>query len=214
MKYVVIDLEMCYVPKETADRCGCRMEIIQIGAVQMNGQFQITNKFNTYVKPQFGYINTFIHKLTGIANKNIAGAQNLNDALKDFRSWLPKEEFRVVSWSLTDLDQLREEMRIKGIGTSETDRIADRWIDAQAMFNEKMRSQSPFALSDALFIADIDTVGSAHDGLADAYNTAVLFARMMQNTLKINDYYINAKRDSSTLGYTLADMLGNIALTA
>lgn len=214
MKYVVIDLEMCYVPKETEDRCGCRMEIIQIGAVQMNGQFQITNKFNTYVKPQFGYINTFIHKLTGIANKNIAGAQNLNDALKDFRSWLPKEEFRVVSWSLTDLDQLREEMRIKGIGTSETDRIADRWIDAQAMFNEKMRSQSPFALSDALFIADIDTVGSAHDGLADAYNTAVLFARMMQNTLKINDYYINAKRDSSTLGYTLADMLGNIALTA
>jgi hypothetical protein len=38
-KYVVYDLEMCKVPKgEKREEFGCRRELIQIGAVKLDGK--------------------------------------------------------------------------------------------------------------------------------------------------------------------------------
>ena len=38
-KYVVYDLEMCKVPKgEKREEFGCRQELIQIGAVMLDGK--------------------------------------------------------------------------------------------------------------------------------------------------------------------------------
>ena len=110
--YVVIDLEMCKVPKGAAKSYGKSNEVIQIGAVKLDEQYQILeDRFMTYVKPQYGSLDTFINHLTGITQKDLKNAPCFEEALRQFELWLPDGEVEMVSWSRTDLKQLQNERR-------------------------------------------------------------------------------------------------------
>ena len=54
MKHIVIDLEMNALDKKFKDeKIICGREIIQIGAVLLDDQYQEIGYFNTLVKPQY-----------------------------------------------------------------------------------------------------------------------------------------------------------------
>ena len=214
MKYVVIDLEMCFVPSQDVSKCGIRMEIIQLGATLLDDRFQIAKEFNAFVKPQYGIINTFIQHLTGIENKDIAEAEPLEKVLESLRHWLPYDEFTFVSWSKTDLAQLREELHSKNIHVPDENKIFNTRVDAQRVFSDRIQSRSAYKLNKALFMAGIDPVGTAHNGLSDAHNTAVLFSQMMQDKMEISAYYEKSVSEKKTLGYSLSDMMKYIQLLA
>ena len=66
-KYVIIDLEMCKVPRSKRDKkFSCRNEIIEIGAALIDENLTITDTFQTFVSPEFGVLDNFIKNLTGI----------------------------------------------------------------------------------------------------------------------------------------------------
>ena len=52
--YVVVDLEMCGVPKNKRKQYKNKHEIIQIGAAVMDSDLNILDTFSQYVKPEFG----------------------------------------------------------------------------------------------------------------------------------------------------------------
>ena len=76
MKYIIIDLEMNPLSKEfREERRICRNEIIQIGAVALDENYQEVGAFKTFVKPQFNEIITRkIEKLTGITTAVVQDA--------------------------------------------------------------------------------------------------------------------------------------------
>lgn len=51
MYHVVIDLEMCRVPRRSSADYRCRMETIQIGAVLLDGDFVRIGTLSEYVNP-------------------------------------------------------------------------------------------------------------------------------------------------------------------
>ena len=76
-KYVVIDLEMCQVPKSRrTPEYPWATETIQVGAVLVDN-LKIVDEFSTYVCPQFGQIDHFIQHLTGITKNDVEGALNM-----------------------------------------------------------------------------------------------------------------------------------------
>ena len=104
-KYVILDLEMCNVPKTVSYKVfACRKEIIQIGAVIVDENSEIADQFMTFVKPQFGVIDDCIEELTGISKKHISTAPDIQSALISFINWIP-DDATVVSWSDTDRKQ-------------------------------------------------------------------------------------------------------------
>ena len=82
--YVVIDLEMCRVPKSMKRRYHYMHEIIQIGAILMNEEYEIIDSFNSYVKPEYGFLDGFIKNLTGISGADIKDAPGIEEALNAF----------------------------------------------------------------------------------------------------------------------------------
>ena len=71
-QYAVVDLEMCKVPNGAKKgKYRWKHETIQIGAVLLNESLEIIDKFSTYVFPQFGFIDTYIIKLTGISSARL-----------------------------------------------------------------------------------------------------------------------------------------------
>ncbi len=207
-KYVVVDLEMCKVPCSKRKLCCCTNEIIEIGAVLVDDSLNISDRFRTYVSPEYGVIDSQIENLTGITNECTIGAPRLEKALGMFFEWMP-EDSTIISWSENDEKQLRRETESKGIYISELDSMFEDSIDCQAVFSERMNSPKVYRLSEALAIADIEYDENLHEAQADAYNTALLFVKMEKEpTLRLNPYYIK-ETPRKTVYNPFADLLAN-----
>ena len=213
MYYVVIDLEMCKVPKTYYKTYSFRRETIQFGAALLDENYEIIDKFNRYVKPQFGNLDIFIQKLTGINKKQLTKGTDFRTTFQEFMDWLPEGEVVPISWSMTDRSQLEKEMTLKGIEISERfQTMLDSWIDCQPQFTEKMdMGKKLYNLGEALIAADIIYDENAHDGLVDACNTALLYAKMQrEEKLVLNPYYAKAHSDEQVdevLTYSLAALM-------
>lgn len=203
-RYAVIDLEMCRVPYSVRNKYHWGNETIQIGAVLLNEKLEIEDKFSTYVFPQFGCIDNYISNLTGIHWSDVSKAPTMKEALWEFMKWLPND-VKIVSWSNNDKLQICHEIEIKHININGIDAVLNNWIDCQKIFGEKIHSSKCYRLSEALVAANIIYEDGAHDGLVDAYNTALLFAKMEKETeLELNPYYQKTISDKeSDIGFTI-----------
>ena len=215
-KYAVVDLEMCNVPKENRSKnFHYGKEVIQIGAVLLSESLEVLDEFVTYVSPQYGFIDERIRKLTGITNRDVAGAPVFEEAMQAFLLWLPADT-KVVSWSGTDEAQIRRELMEKGIVLEGVDGLYEGWIDCQKTFSNKMHSDRAYRLTDALVAADILFEDGAHNGLVDARNTALLFVKMEREPeLVLNEYYRQSMSDKEEhCGFTLGSLLAGLDMSA
>ena len=79
---LVIDLEMCKVPRDyRSNLYKYATETIQIGAVLLDDSFKRIGTLCQYVHPEHGVIDYFIENLTGIKNSQVKNAPKLEEAL-------------------------------------------------------------------------------------------------------------------------------------
>lgn len=178
-QYLVLDLEMCMVKGgEIKKMKGMRHEIIQIGAVMLNASHHITDEFVTYVKPEYGKLDYFISKLTGIEERDLETAPTLRGALVKFVDWIGNRDVTILSWSDSDYHQMKDEMRVKKIKYHGIEQLLENWVDFQRSFDRMLGLERQYALKEAMEIGKLRPLGRMHDGLCDAYNTARLFAKI------------------------------------
>lgn len=208
--YAVIDLEMCKVQGIKRNEFRHNHELIEIGAVLLNEKLEPADEFMTYISPQFGVIDPFIHKLTGISRADVANAPHAKEALEAFAEWLPDDTI-IVSWSESDKHQIMTELEHKNISIPRLESYFETWTDCQKTFSEKMDSPKVYRLSEALIISDIPFEDGAHDALIDARNTAMLFAKMQKEPkLKLSSYYTAG--ESKTDSYNpFAELLAGVS---
>lgn len=191
-RFVVIDLEMCNVPKGAHKHL--RNELIQIGAVLLDEDMKPEDSFMTYVRPAFGFIDNRIKKLTGISNENVKNAPDAKKALEMFIDWIPEDAIP-VSWSDNDEHQIRTEMHYKGIEIPRFSELFSVWTDCQKTFAQKIGVNRCYRLCDALAIAGVQCEDGFHDALQDAKNTAKLFRKMETETeFTLSVYYIREEQ--------------------
>lgn len=213
-KYVVIDLEMCKVRRNSRNSSAFSMgrEIIQIGAVILDENFEITDQYDTYVSPQFGAIDTVIENLTGINSKMVCHAPSLSEAIQAFTEWIPADGVTMISWSMTDQNQLFKEMEQKNIDKSGLEKKIKEWEDCQWIFTQKMGASKIYKLSEALIISDICFEDQIHNGLVDAINTSYLFRKInSEEELKLNDFY-HKEEQESCLVFSLNNLFSDVFL--
>ena len=91
-KYVVVDFEMCDVPRGAVrEHYNYGTEIIEIGAVLLDESLNIVDNFKSYVAPQYGHINNRVFQLTKISFQDVAGAPCFKDAIEKFLAWMPED---------------------------------------------------------------------------------------------------------------------------
>ena len=213
---VVIDIEMCIVQKEYQWKdYPYEHEIIQIGAVMMDEEYEICGEFSSYVRPKYGRIDHFIQELTGISDRDILEAPNLEKALDNMLSWLAGHEVTFYSWSKTDYVQITREIQAKGIDEEKMEMFLDkeRWADYQQIAGKRFGKPWRMSLEDALMVAEIEPEGKQHDGLVDARNTARLIAKMEKNPeSRFLQDRLEKEKNEEQLGTSLGSLLGNIRI--
>ena len=211
--YIVVDLEMCNVISNEAKKAfPYSSEIIQIGAVLLDENLDIASEFSEYVKPKFGQLTKIIKRLTGITEQDLADALPIEEVLTHFLDWMPEGDVIAISWSMTDKFQFKKELELKNIEYGERfQKILETWVDCQPQFTEKMHMENKnYSLKEALVATDIWSEGRLHNGLVDAKNTALLYAKMQrEEELVLNPYYKYAheEHEDDHLTFSLSDAL-------
>ncbi|MGI6096339.1 MAG: exonuclease domain-containing protein [Lachnospiraceae bacterium] len=216
MFYLVIDLEMCRVPRDYRNKAyHYAYETIQIGAVLLNEEFKQVGTIREYVHPEHGVIDPFIEKLTGIKNSQVKKAPCIGEALVHMIDWIGDREYKVYAWSESDRNQLLHEITAKQITDESVDAfmMEDRWVDYQMVFSQRFQLTRRISLEEALGRADIDPKGKFHDGMDDAVNTGLLVEKLEMNP----DYqlisYEMPEKPSEHLGSTLGELFAGLNLT-
>ena len=202
MFYLVIDLEMCKVPRDYRSKSyKYANETIQIGAVLLDDAFKRVGTLCQYVHPEHGVIDHFIENLTGIKNSQVKNAPKLDEALIHMIDWLGERDYKVYAWSGSDRNQLLHEIRVKKMTDEKILAFIkeEKWIDYQDVFTKR------FGFSRHLSL-EIEPEGRFHDGLDDAVNTAYLIEKLEMNP----EYQLVSYEMPDKLPENLCSTLGEI----
>ena len=218
MKHIVIDLEMCQVPKSVSKEIyKPRNEIIEIGAVMLDEGYNQISSFKSYVRPLYGVLTLNISRLTGIVNEDIHNAPILEEALIDMINWISDIEVDIYAWSENDWLQLNREIKHKAIDNDKINSIINEtnWIDYQQVFGEKFGYPRKVSLIDALALTHVFLEGRQHDGLVDAINTARLIETIEShpNYKLPESYSVGEKGENVKFGTYLGDLLNQFSLS-
>ncbi|MCQ2533834.1 MAG: exonuclease domain-containing protein [Clostridia bacterium] len=215
MNYIFVDFEMERIDRihKTARKIS-RMEIIEIGAVMLNSDFEEISSFKRYVKPSYSeHISNMITDLTGISDATLLGKKDIREELLNFSEWCLSEgeEFCVYAWSENDLAQVISEMKLKNITkTPSLTKVIDNWKDLQLEFDKSLLKDYHTSLSNALDALGMVFEGHMHDALDDAHNTGRVYKAMAtsddykEEVNIIKSYLYDENRKS---GATLGDLL-------
>ena len=200
---IFLDLEMNMVLKEYRDRL--YQEIIEIGAVRLDADYNEIDSFHCYVKPVWNdHIHSRIVQLTGITDENVSGADTFDKAIQEFLKWAGKDP--VYCWSDSDEIQVLQESKAKGVEISLGD-----WRDLQKEFGDYLSFERQTNLSLALEEAGLVFPGKKHNALDDARATAKLFTELKAgHTLK--DLKQTLDEGRKPIGTSLGSLLGDISL--
>ena len=181
MNYIVLDMEwnQPWPGSPSAKKVlpvQIRGEIIQIGAVRVTEDRQVTDEFQVLIKPKYyRRLNRRVSKLTGIKESQLlADGIPMIDAMSRFRQWCGEDAI-FLTWGFDDITILRENLRLYGIDDS----WVEKWYNAQMIFNAQTDgSSAQKALKTAMEIFEIEATRPAHDALGDAYHTALICAKL------------------------------------
>ena len=180
MQHIVIDLEMNKIERRYRGALKLSSELIEIGAVRLDEDFDVIDHYQTYVFPDFGMMDERIIELTGITDEKLVGAPRFADAMDHFAAWIGTERSKFYSWSLSDLRQFQNESKFKEYSGKIMKKMEKNWIDFQEEYSRILGIEKKIRLKQAVAAADYEFTGAAHTALADAVNTAEIL-RLSKN---------------------------------
>lgn len=179
MKYVIIDLEAtCW---ERGDKNRQPHEIIEIGAVILDENYNYLSKFTQFVKPPDNMVLTeYCTDLTTITQADINSAPPLSVAISKLEEWMgPVDGITFCSWGYFDKAQLINECNLHGIDYPFT----DDHINIKIKFSTKLNRTKKMGVKKALRILGIPFEGTPHRGVDDA----IMIAKIFKFIMKVNN---------------------------
>ena len=215
-QYLVIDLEFSRVDRQAA-RLGQYYgshEIIEIGAVILNEDNTIADRFKSYVRQVYGMPDAAVTSLTGITEKDLKDAPPLEQALRDMAAWMGKRSLIAASWSDSDYVQLSVEMEQKRIRNEAVEALFADWVDLQKAYTELKGQDHQVSLKSALEESRVAAEGKLHDGADDAFNAAKLIAMFRAEkgeAMQIKPIAEHLEYEED-MGLTMGSVFGNLKL--
>lgn len=193
MEYIVFDLEFNQgFDKEynkTVSNEKCPFEILQIGAVKLDSNFNIIDTFNSFVKPQiYTDIHPFVGKMTHITFDKVKDAPTFPTVFKEFKKFMSSKSSIMCVWGSGDLKELYRNIYYYSLPTKSIPKLYINVQQYASSFFNNPTGQS-IGLQNAVQILDLQQNKAYHDALNDAYYTGLIFKHIYSDDI-IPDTYI------------------------
>ena len=187
MNYIVLDLEW----NQSSTKAGEKeipFEVIEIGAVKLDGHQQMISEFSELIRPQ---IYTQMHQITSqlihLKMEELQKGHPFVDVMGRFLEWCG-EDYIFVTWGPLDLTELQRNMNYYGM-----EPLADGpfpFYDAQKLFSLALEDgKSRRSLEYAIDFLHIKKDIPFHRAFSDAYYTAKVFAGLHNQSVLENVSY-------------------------
>lgn len=189
MRYIIMDLEWNNAYARRIN--GFINEVIEIGAVMLDENFNCIDVFSSLVKSQISKkLRGNVKRLTHISNEDVRSAEPFTKVMSDFKYWIGDSDNVVLTWGDGDIRVLIENYRyLNGIRTLP---FLTNYTDIQRYFEIKkgIPKSQQVGLFTAAEMVDIDLEQfSHHRALDDSLITAECFKRIFDST-DFSDYIV------------------------
>lgn len=196
MNYIVIDLEFNQsfdFPNghKTVTDVKCPFEIIQIGAVKLDGDLQEIAQKSFMIKPQiYDRMHPFVEKITGISMKDLQFENTFDVVYKDFISFIGKGKSILCVWGSHDIKALYRNIMYYDLNSKVLTR---KYINVQelasAYLNHTMNNS--IGLKAAVETLNLDSNIEFHDALNDAIYTTQIFKILKKTNLQVQTFNLS-----------------------
>ena len=170
LNYVVFDLELNSKPFKNS----IPNEIIEIGAVKLDNNLQIIDRYQSFIKPKhFSKLFRTIKQKTKIQQTDIDSANSFSQVFNEFKNWVSSDVI-LFSWGYDDYYHLKSNCLLHGLELP----YENNFIDLQKQFSiiNKFEKGKYSSLKDALLLLDIPLLEEGlHRADMDAEYTAKIF---------------------------------------
>ena len=180
MNYIILDMEWnqgypgaaVFIGDSRRKLAG---EIIQIGAVKLDEDFNVVDTYSRLVKPVFYRKMHFkVEQLTGIKKQALADAFPFTSCFSDFISWCGEEHIFLI-WGTDDISILKQNLEINKY----KDYTVGQWYNLQIIYTSQIKSEfDQVALSTACDTLGIEQDLPLHNALNDAIYTSRVCAKL------------------------------------
>ncbi len=190
MSYIVLDLEFNQAYDFEKNKTillipSCRFEIIQIGAVKLDDNFNIIDKINLYIRPNlYKEIHPYVKDITGLCEEFLQDKPFFKDAYIDFEKFLGTEEHIFCVWGNGDLKALYRNLSYYNMLKSD---LILKYIDVQNLATKflKYSKGGCIGLKTAIELLELPIKEDFHDALNDALYTAEIFKKISPTKLPL-----------------------------
>jgi len=105
MNFIILDLEWNSV--YLAGQKRFFNEIIEVGAVKINEDFEVIDTFESFIRPQLSrFLTSYVMDLTKISFEDLQQAPSFHKCMKQFERFIGENETVFFTWSTTDINVL------------------------------------------------------------------------------------------------------------
>ena len=183
MDYIVFDLEWNQCPggKEKENK-NLPFEIIEIGAVKLNSQWEKSGEFQEKIRPTV--YHSFHHHTQELLHTNMASfrkARTFTKVMKDFFQWCGSDVI-FCTWGSQDLLELQRNIRFYHMENPFPFPLY--YIDVQKIFSLQLEDgRSRKSLEYAIDFLHIPKALDFHQAFSDAYYTAQIMKQLDRDKL-------------------------------
>jgi len=180
MNYIVIDLEF----NQNFDfRKGAKaasnplmpLEIIQIGAVKLDGQRNMIDRFGTTVRPRlYRGLNPFVAKVTGLSKDTLRNSPSFAQAYRGLLNFIGKERAILAFWGNDDMKELFRNILYSKLSTRA---LPLKYINVQSLasLHLDLPAKQQMGLASVVETLNIPAELPFHSAPNDAFYTAQIF---------------------------------------
>lgn len=177
MQYIVLDLEFNQsFPFKTGIKttpvAECPFEIIQIGAVKLDENFEIVSQFDTLITPQiYTRLHPFVEKITHITETDLQNQPKFTQVYPKFLEFIGTEPAILCTWGPDDVKSLFRNILYHKLPTED---LSHQYINIQPFASQYLNQETGKAigLKNAVTELGIPITDDFHNALYDAIYTA------------------------------------------
>ena len=202
MDYIVFDLEWNQCPygkhREVKE---LPFEIIEIGAVKVNKEMEIVDRFRRIIRPKvYPTLHYRTREIVHLSRNELRNGLPFPQAVKEFLAWAgPEAQF--CTWGTIDLVELQRNMKYYGL--LHLLKGPMHYYDVQKLFavqfeSMKMRRSLEYGID----FLQLPKTEEFHRALADAWYTALIFQKIEMDVILAYDsidVYQNPKKKTDEI---------------
>ncbi len=180
MNYIVLDLEWNQSTDGREEVPGIPFEIIEIGAIKLNGDGVMISEFSRLVRPGvYPEMHQITSRLIHLQMKELERGRPFPEVMGEFLDWCGQENYLFCTWGGSDLTELQRNMRYYNMTPLSDGPIA--FLDVQKLFSLAYEDgKSRRGLENAVDQAELEKDIPFHRAFSDAYYTGRLLSKILK----------------------------------